>query len=65
MKILSIFRNVKSRYKILQNIERHEALLDQVKKDKIKNIKNPAEYARLWSIEKDYQRNLEILKELL
>ena len=65
MKLLTIFRNVKTRYKVLQSIERHEELIKEVQANKIRSIKKAAEYSKYWSIEKDYQRNLKLLKELL
>lgn len=65
MKIIQLFRNLKTRAKVLRGIELHERLLKQVRIDMQKHISKPDLYAHYWAIEKDYQRNLNILRELL
>ena len=63
--LLSIFLNVKTRYKVIKGIELHERLIKECQAERARNVKNPERCATFFAIEIVYQRNLEILKELL
>ena len=61
---MNLFKS-KERKRIENRIRHFTGLIEVVQTEKAKVKANPKEFAKYWSIEKDYQRNINLLKELL
>lgn len=65
-KLLSLFTHgIKTRLKVFNQIETFEKMIIANKAEKERHMKQPELYAKYWMIEKDYQRNVELLKSML
>jgi hypothetical protein len=61
---MNLFKS-KERKRIESKIKAFTEMIAEVKAEKLKMIRKPDEYAKLWSIEKQYEINIKLLKELL
>lgn len=62
--MMNLFKS-KERKAIESKIRYFEKMILEVKQEKAKYSMQPGQYAHFWSIEKGYEQNLKLLKELL